>query len=125
MRPVTRKIEIYQGDTFVFYFRIRTKVYDEQVLAWIPSNYLDLTGSTVLAQVRASVASSVVLATFSATLTNQTTTPGGITLTLTPTQTSALPSTGGVWDVQVTNGSGVVRTYINGEVAVLQEVSRV
>lgn len=124
MRPVTRTIEVYQGDTFHFYFRIRKKVWDTNAQQYVASDYLDLTGSTVLAQIRESAISGTVLATFTATLSNQTTTPGGILLALTPALTAALPATGGVWDVQVTNTASEVRTYINGVVNVYLQVSR-
>jgi hypothetical protein len=123
MRPAVHNIEIYRGDTFEIFFRVRTKVFNEIDQEWEPGPYKVLTGWTGLAQIRASADAVSIDATLTVTLSNQTTTPGGVLCRLTPTETAALSITAGVWDVQLTDGTDTF-TYITGSVAVVKDVAR-
>lgn len=118
MKPATQNIEIYKGDTFQLFFRIRNRLPNGD-----PGDYVNLTGQTPKAQIRATEATASVLAEFTATLGDQTTFPGSVLLELSAATTTSLAS-GGVWDVQLTNGSGQVRTYLKGQVTLLPEVTR-
>jgi len=125
VQPVTQGITVYQGDTFDFFFRVRNRVYDVATSAYIAGTYVDLTGWTGKAQIRANADAAVVLAEFSVTISNQITTPGGVLLVLTPALTAALPATGGFWDVELTNAVAEVRTFIAGAVTVTKQITRV
>lgn len=116
MLPVNQNLSIYKGDTFVYTFKLRTKTATGQ-----PGAYVDLTGCTAKAQIRASQDDATVMAEF-ATATGGTT--GSVTLTLSPTQTAALTSNG-VWDAQITFADGTVKTYLAGTTTVVKEVTRV
>jgi len=120
VKPATQDLEIYKGDTVEVFFRVRGKESDGS-----PGPYVDLTGSTAKSQIRATAASPTPLAEFTCTLSNQATTPGGVLLTLTPVQTQDIAETQGVWDVQITNAAGEVRTYLAGKVTFVNEVTRV
>ena len=125
VQPAAQDLTIYQGDTYDFFFRLRERVWDSGSETYVAGSYIDLTGYTNgKAQIRATPADSTVLAEFTVTLSNQSTIPGGVLLTLTASQTAALPTTGGVWDVQLTSPTAEIRTYIAGAVRVLPEVTR-
>lgn len=114
MIPVGRNLTLYQGDSFDFTFRLRQKNSDGTA-----GDYVDLTGVTPKAQIRATQDDSAVLMEFTAALTSN---PGEVTLTLTPTQTAALAN--GVWDVQLTFPDGQVKTYLAGTIKAIKEVTR-
>ncbi len=115
MIPANYPITIFQGDDFDLIFRVKN---DDGV-------YIDLTGFFPVAQIRETTDSPDILAQFNATLSNQTVSPGGVILTLTPQQTEELPRTGGVWDVQLENSIRTeIRTYLAGRVTVLEQVTR-
>ena len=117
--PATRDITIYQGDTYTLQFRVRNLNTDGT-----PGTYVDLTGCTPKAQIRTSTSATTVLAEFTATLADQTTTPGGVTLSLTAAQTAALTYGTAVWDAQVTYPSTAVQTFLQGKVTLIYEVTR-
>lgn len=110
-------LDIYQGDTFNLYMRLRSKLSPTR-----PGPYIDLTNLTPKAEIRPSADSTTVLATFTCTKDNQTTLPGGITLLLSASTTLTLGS--GVWDLQFRDTTGVVTTYLRGAVLVTKEVTR-
>jgi hypothetical protein len=115
--PGTYDIQIYQGDTFRVFFRLR----DEG------GTYIDLTGQIAKAQIRSNTDAPTVLAEFSTSIPDQSVLAnrGSVLLTLTSAQTSAL-TTGGVWDVQLqVTATGEVNTYLRGTVTVVKEVTRV
>lgn len=123
MQPAVQDLTIYQGDSFDFFFRVRERVYDALLQEFVAGAYINLTGWTGKSQIRATPDAADVLADFSVTISNQTTTPGGVLLRLTNAQTAALPP-GGVWDVQLINTAGEVKTFIGGRVIVPREVTR-
>jgi hypothetical protein len=115
--PAVKNLEIYQGDTFSLYMRLRMK--DANGL---PGAYLDLTGQTPKAEIRPTPESSTVNATFTCTLDNQIVSPGGITLALAASTTLTLAN--GVWDLQFKDTGGTINTYLRGTVTVTKEVTR-
>ena len=125
MQPVPQDIQVFQGDNYDFFFRVRNAVYNSVTQTYSAGTYVVLTGYTGKAQIRATPTATALLAEFAVIIPDQTLTPGGVLATLTPVQTAALPSAGGVWDLQLTNGTGEVRTFVAGKVIVTQEVTRV
>jgi hypothetical protein len=124
VKPATHDIEVYRGDTYELFVRIRTRVYVEGV-GWTPGPYKDLTGYTGTAQIRTTEdAADPPAATFTVTIANQVTTLGGVLVRLTPAQTAALVISSGVWDMQLSDGTDVW-TYVKGNVTVSKDVSRV
>jgi len=116
MIPANLDITIYRGDDFSLIFRMRDSV---------TNSYVDLTGRTARGQIRATPTSETIIASFTCTVLNQTTTPGGVLVTLSPALSAALPLDGGVWDVEVANADrSWVRTPLAGAVTVLAEVTR-
>lgn len=84
----------------------------------------DLTGYTPLAQIRPSTSVAAPLtAEFDATVETPAT-DGIITLELDHDTTAAL-TTNGVWDMQITDGSGWVTTVVSGTVTIVPDVTRV
>lgn len=115
--PGSYNITIYQGDTYKKTFGLK----DGNGVA------IDLTGQTPKAQIRVNQASSSVLLEFTAALETQAgATLGQVTISATHADTAALTPADayGVWDLQLTNGSGVVTTYIGGKASVVAEVTR-
>lgn len=124
MQPARQDLTIYQGDTYDFFFRVRERVWNAEIKEFQPGAYIDLTGWTGKSQIRATPDATAVLAEFAVTISDQVATPGGVLLVLTPVKTTALPTSGGVWDVQLTNVAGEIRTFIAGKVTVFPEVTR-
>lgn len=128
MTPWPKDITIRRGDTKELYFRVRSRVWNAALNGgaggYEAGPYRDLTGWTVLAQIRASKTSTTIEATFSVNLGNQATTPGGCLLRLTPVQTAALSISSGGYDVQLTDTNGDVWTYIEGTVTITGDYSR-
>lgn len=112
-------LEIYQGDSFSWYMRVR-----EAGGAEAP--YRDLTGSTPKSQVRVTADAATVVVEFSVTLADQAEpeTIGGVFFSLTPDQTSALDPGTYVFDAEVDYGGDDVDTYVKGTVVVTAEVTR-
>jgi hypothetical protein len=122
VKPAEHDIEIYRGDTFELFFRVRTRTWDGT--AWVPGAYRDLTGFTPTAQMRSSAdAADPAALTFVCTLANQTTTPGGVLVRATPALTAGLAIMAGVYDVQLSDGTDKF-TYLKGAVAVDPDVTR-
>lgn len=137
MQPVLRDINIMQGDTRDFFFRVRDRVYNEFLGEWQAGAYTDLTNWTGKSQVRApGTNQNNLLVEWTVFITNQATTRGGVLLRLTPVQTAGLPPAAGtlaqalaappnlVWDVQLTSPTAEVNTFISGGARVLPEVTK-
>lgn len=133
MSPVKKDVTIRFGDSHQIFFRVRERVWSELEDKFVPGPYRDLTGWTVLAQIRATTDSEVVLLTYTPTLGNQADEVlgrGSIWLDITPTQTNQVRAmnpqpTGGVYDVQLTTPAGEVYTYLEGKINFAKDVSRV
>lgn len=106
-RPLPTDLYIYAGDTL----NLKIEVTDNAGAAF------DLTGYTAEAQIRAT-ADAPTAVDFTTNLV-----ANAIELSLTAAETSTLPAKG-VWDVQVTSGTGAVTTLTGGKVTVTPEVTR-
>lgn len=116
--PASYDLAIYQGDSYDLFFRVKARDTNGVLV------YQDLTGSTVKAQYRANAASSTVLLEFSCSLSNQSTTAGGVLVHASAAQTTALAVMTGMWDCQITYPSGDVKTVLRGNVTVTTEITR-
>lgn len=127
MTPASKDIEIRLGDSKELFIRIRSRIWDSASSTYIPGDYIDITGWTILSQIRITSEDASPLLTFTSTIYPQATTPGGFSLKLTATQTGGLARnlTSGVWDCQITESSGDVNTYVAGNVTFVKDVSRV
>lgn len=118
--PVGRNLSIYKGDSYEFSFRLRER--DE---AGAPAGYVNLTGCTAKAQIRATEDSSTVIAEFATEIPTQSGDDlGRVNISLTSADTSASGFVNGKWDVQITWPDGKVKTYLSGSVTVTKEVTR-
>lgn len=128
MLPAPVDHEIYQGDDYEFFVRLQSRNSDGTLGDW-----LDLTGSTITAEIRQSEDStSTLIATFGVVLGNQTdpATKGSFLLTLSNTVTGAmaatpvnLPDSKYWWDMQITGADTKKRTYMKGRVYVENDVT--
>lgn len=120
--PAPKDLTIYQGDSFDLLVRVKGRNAATGVM-----EYLNLTGVTPKAQVRANEAATQVLAEITCTITDQVATPGGVLLHLDPaiTQTIALTTTQKhKWDLQLQWSATEVRTVLKGNVSVESDVTR-
>lgn len=92
--PYTQQITIYRGDTFTQMLRLRQRQWNPLLNqgqgGWMPGAYRDLTGWSGGFQIRTQPDSPAAAATGVVTIMDQTTTPGGITYTMSPAQTATL-----------------------------------
>lgn len=114
---------IQQGETFS---RIITLT-DNQVVPVA----IDLTGYTARAQMRTAANAADIVESFTCTISAPTT--GVIVISLTATETSAIPTVGKtaydkvskyVWDMEIESAGGIVTRILNGAVEVSPEVTR-
>ena len=109
-----KNLVLYQGDTFELIFQLKNKGTGTPV---------DITGCTPKSEIRLTPATATVKVPFTAQLLDAT--QGKVRLSLTAAQTTALtPGEALVWDVQLLWPDGVVKTYLNGSINVLPEVTR-
>lgn len=106
LRRANQDIRVMKGDTWTIEGRLKDS----------EGNAIDLTGATILAQLRKSATSSTSV-TLDAEITDD------VNGVFTFGQEEA--DTGGVYDVQITMSGGAVRTYLGGQLLVSQDVSRV
>jgi hypothetical protein len=127
MKPAVKPIYIRFGDIHEIFFRVRRKIWSGT--AWVDDGYQDLTGYTVLIQVRQNTESDVLL-TYTITLGDQsdlTNGRGAVYAKVSGAQTAALPRflSEGFYDIQITDTLGDPNTYIEGKVTFGKDVSRV
>lgn len=84
---------------------------------------LNLTGKTLRGQIRYKPQDSTVAAEFAFTLADQTTTPGVASWQLSATDTALLTQTRAVYDLELVDGSTVIR-LLEGDVFCSQNVTR-
>lgn len=121
MQPIVYDAKFVRGDDWRLSFRVgryddnRNKVYD-----------IDFTGHTGLAQLRRSTEDTAVLLTFSVIIHDQTVegNMGRFTIFADKDVTGDLESESGVYDVQLTSGSGETQTWVRGKISILRDVSR-
>lgn len=82
---------------------------------------INITGRTYSAQLRGTVDSSTVLATFSCSITSAS--AGQLNATLSASQTGSLSVGSGIWSLRETNGS-TVTTILEGPVTISQSPTR-
>ncbi len=128
MIPAKRDIIIRFGDIHEIFFRVRTKTWNGT--AWVLGAYQDLTGWTVLCQVRETTESAVILGTYTVTLGDQgepIAGLGAVYLKLSAATTGAITRTiaKGKYDIQLTNPAGDPQTYCEGDVTFTKDTSRV
>lgn len=123
MSAATYNLTIEQGATF------------SKVITWKDSTGagINLSGYTVTGKIKRRTSEQTALATFTATLANQTTNPGQFTLSLTASETAALPSASGptaekvllecVYDVEASTG-GTVYRLLEGIASISPEATR-
>lgn len=116
--PAPFDLQIYQGDSYDLFFRVKARNGVGDLV------YLDLTGSTPKAQIRASKTSPTAAAELTANISDQTTLTGGVLLHITPAVSAALTLTAGVWDCEILFASGDKKTVLAGDVTVTPEVTR-
>jgi hypothetical protein len=110
MGPASYTINIYHGDSYYWTFTLW-----EDLTKTIP---VDLTGCTAKAEIR-SAPGGTQITSFVCTIIQ----PNQIKLTLSPTNSSLLPFTGGVWDLQITHANTDVTTVVAGFVKVVMDVT--
>lgn len=128
MIPYPKNITIRFGDAKEIFFRVRERVWSGT--EWVAGDYRDLTGWTILSQVRATTEDPIPLLEFTATLGDQTDLVNGIGsvyLKLTGAETAGVTRTitTGKWDVELTDDLGDPYTYVAGDVTFTKDVSRV
>lgn len=123
MSAATYNFTIEQGATF------------SKIITWKDSTGagINLTGYTIAGKIKRKTSDQTALATFTATLANQGTNPGQFTLSLTATETAALPTVIGptaqkallecVYDIEATTGSTVYR-LLEGIVSISPEATK-
>ena len=112
--PAPYNITLYQGDTY----RLNLTVKDDQE----PSQPINITGWSARGQIRPSVESATVLASFTVTFIDAA--AGKIQFSLSAPTTAAL-TMDGVYDLEFTLGAGGdVETYLVGKMLLVKEVSR-
>lgn len=124
MLPAQCDIILYRGDDFEMMLRLRTGSWDPSQAKYVPGPYIDLTGWTGLAQIRATEDAAAVLAEFTVEVLNQATTKGGVRLLLDDADTQVLAAAAAVWDMQFTDTTGDVTTYLKGKVSLSKDVTR-
>lgn len=120
--PAIYNLEIYQGDDYSQEFRLSTTDDNGTFV-----DYMDLTGSTGSAQIRATAqATGSPITTFVVTIDpDQVGNKGKFTISLTHAVAAALPvTTTAVWDLQFVDALAVTRTYLKGSVTIYAEVTR-
>lgn len=119
--PATQNITLKRGDSWDLLARVKGKNALGDLV------YLDLTGCTPKAQIRASEDAETPIAEITCTLTDQVTLAGGILLRLEDTATAALaPTTSAKWDLEIKwpGVNGDRKTVLAGTVTITADVTR-
>lgn len=134
-KPTSQDLFITRGDTFLWLQRLWSSVWDDTLQKWVKDQPLNLTGYAFSAQVKADKKrTATTIIEFTPTILNQADLDNGrgyFTLSLTPTQTSALGTDTmtedtelGVWDLEVTEPDGTKTTIFDGKVTLRLDVTR-
>lgn len=118
--PAPQDIEFTRGDSWDLLARIKGRNAQGDLI------YLDLTGVTPTAQIRATIEAATVLAEITCTLTDQGTLTGGVLLRLEDTDTVALTAGMAVWDLELKwpGVDGDRKTVLGGSVTINPDVTR-
>ena len=110
MAPASYDLAIYAGDSYQWQFNLWTDS--------TKTTPIDLTGATVMAQIRDQpTPTGVIIVSFTTSITL----PNQIFLTLTAALSAQAAN--GVWDLQVTSSTGWVSTFVGGKVTVTPDVT--
>jgi len=124
MKPAPLDIDLYRGDDFELFFRIREKTWDSVNEVWVTGGYVDITGWVGTAQARVSEDAVEVLVQFTVTPGDQVASPGSCFVTLTSAQTAALTFSEAKWDLQFLKSDGKTDTIFRGKVTVDKDITR-
>ena len=114
-KPAVVAIDVYQGDRFELFFRLRSQTFDPITETWVTGDYIDLTGWTPSGMVRATRASSgPPTAVFACSLSDQTLIPGGVLCILLPVESAKLSAEEYVYDIQLSLDADHVTTWLTG-----------
>jgi hypothetical protein len=128
VKPVKQDIQFVKGDDVDLYFRLQAQVFNPSTQLYEAGDYVNLTGSEVRSQIRDDFGGAL-LETFTPGLADQTIYPGLLVLSLTADQTETFDPPPLVakntykYDVEIILPNGKKRTYIQGSVSVLPEVT--
>lgn len=106
--PAEVDLNIYRGDDLKFTLPV--------LQGGVPAT---LTGYTVTSQIRATIGAVSILATLTCTITGS-----NIDFWVKAVDSATLPLTGGVWDAQLVDGTGIVTTFVLGKVVVTGDVTQ-
>ena len=110
--PQYQDFEIWKGDDFT-----------QVITATISSTPVNFTGYTLRMSIRNSTTNEVALTLATGGSGITATSLGVITITMTAAQTNALTNKDYKYDLEVTSGSGVIKTYLYGPIAVLTDTT--
>ncbi len=110
--PQYQDFEIWKGDDFT-----------QVITATISSTPVNFTGYTLRMSIRNSTTNEVALTLATGGSGITATSLGVITITMTAAQTDALTNKDYKYDLEVNNGSGVIKTYLYGPIAVLTDTT--
>lgn len=114
--PGVYDIALYQGDTAEFTLTFTRKAEDGSKVP------VDFTGATGAAHIRRTPRDANILAEFDVTFPEPD--QGKVKMSLTADSSNSIGSTSCVYDLQITEASGRVRTWLRGAVAVERQVTR-
>jgi len=110
--PQYQGFEIWKGDDFT-----------QVITATISGTPVNFTGYTLRMSVRNSTTNDVALQLETGGSGITATYLGVITISMSATQTDALVNKDYKYDLEVTDGSGIIRTYLYGPIAVLTDIT--
>ena len=114
--PGTYDFDLYQGDTGEFTLTFSRKQSDG---TRVP---VDFTGATGKAQIRRTARDVNALAEFEVTFPDPE--AGKVKMVLSSTDSNSIGATDCVYDLQITQSDGRVRTWIKGQIKITRQVTR-
>lgn len=122
--PGVVNLQVYQGDRYELFFRVRLRTLDTDGVTWIPGAYVDLTGWNPTSEIRKEKADASPIGSFECSLGDQTTLPGSVLCVLKPSVSVLLTESNYYYDVQLELDADNITTYLQGQILVTLEVTR-
>jgi hypothetical protein len=122
MIPAACDISLYRGDYFEMTLRVRQGTLTGTT--YTPGPYIDLTGWTPKAEIRANEDATTALATFTTEVLDQVASKGAVHLSLPSSESALLSAATAIWDVQLTDPQTHVYTYLRGKVTITKDITR-
>jgi len=124
--PAVVDLNAYQGDRLEVFFRIRNRVWNAQLGAYVAGEYRDLTGLTLKGDLKVTKDDAAAAASFAFTIADQgdPDQKGGFLAYITPAQTAALNGTKYLYDIQASADATHIETLIAGTVYFTKEVTK-